>query len=188
MIGTPSISRLLLPGLGALALALPASSLAAEEGANTTTKTETSTPAETTAATPAPEVPTTPTTSSTTESAPAPAPAAPSAPEVTTAPQVSAQHAQGSTPGRAHARVKSNGAGGGRGGSTGGSPATPKRGKRAPKPSALTPPLPLSLSSSIAGFPGFFIESFRTPPFLLPIYQAAGTAYGVPWQVLAAIN
>ena len=26
------------------------------------------------------------------------------------------------------------------------------------------------------------------PPFLLPIYQAAGTAYGIPWQVLAAIN
>ena len=36
--------------------------------------------------------------------------------------------------------------------------------------------------------PGFFIESFRIPPFLLPIYQAAGTAYGIPWQVLAAIN
>ena len=34
----------------------------------------------------------------------------------------------------------------------------------------------------------FFIESFRIPPFLLPIYQAAGTAYGIPWQVLAAIN
>jgi hypothetical protein len=48
--------------------------------------------------------------------------------------------------------------------------------------------LPLSLSSSIAGIPAFFIESFRIPPFLLPIFQAAGTAYGVPWQVLAAIN
>ena len=36
--------------------------------------------------------------------------------------------------------------------------------------------------------PEFFIESFRIPPFLLPIYQAAGTAYGIPWQVLAAIN
>ncbi len=64
----------------------------------------------------------------------------------------------------------------------------PKRGKKAPKPSALTPALPLSLSSSIAGVPAFFIESFRIPPFLLPIYQAAGTAYGVPWQLLAAIN
>ncbi len=38
------------------------------------------------------------------------------------------------------------------------------------------------------GVPNFFIEKFRIPPFLLPIYQAAGTEYGVPWQVLAAIN
>jgi hypothetical protein len=38
------------------------------------------------------------------------------------------------------------------------------------------------------GVPNFFIEKFRIPPFLLPIYQAAGIEYGVPWQVLAAIN
>jgi murein DD-endopeptidase MepM/ murein hydrolase activator NlpD len=38
------------------------------------------------------------------------------------------------------------------------------------------------------GVPNFFIEQFRIPPFLLPIYQAAGTQYGVPWQILAAIN
>ncbi|HLY36319.1 MAG TPA: lytic murein transglycosylase [Candidatus Limnocylindria bacterium] len=38
------------------------------------------------------------------------------------------------------------------------------------------------------GVPNFFIESFRIPPFLLPIYQAAGIEYDVPWQVLAAIN
>jgi len=38
------------------------------------------------------------------------------------------------------------------------------------------------------GVPNFFIEKFRIPPFLLPIYQAAGTQYGVPWQILAAIN
>ncbi|MBV9606679.1 MAG: lytic murein transglycosylase [Solirubrobacterales bacterium] len=36
--------------------------------------------------------------------------------------------------------------------------------------------------------PNFFISSFRIPPFLLPIYSAAGTQYHVPWQVLAAIN
>ena len=29
---------------------------------------------------------------------------------------------------------------------------------------------------------------FDVPPFLLPIYQAAGAAYDIPWQVLAAIN
>ncbi|HEY6396473.1 MAG TPA: lytic murein transglycosylase [Solirubrobacteraceae bacterium] len=38
------------------------------------------------------------------------------------------------------------------------------------------------------GVPNFFIDSFRIPPFLLPIYQAAGTQYEVPWQILAAIN
>jgi hypothetical protein len=55
-------------------------------------------------------------------------------------------------------------------------------------PSALTPPFPSSLGTAIGGIPQFFIESFRVPPFLLPIYQAAGAAYGIPWQVLAAIN
>jgi Transglycosylase SLT domain len=29
---------------------------------------------------------------------------------------------------------------------------------------------------------------YQVPPFLLPIYQAAATQYGVPWEVLAAIN
>ncbi len=38
------------------------------------------------------------------------------------------------------------------------------------------------------GVPNFVIESFEIPPFLLPIYQACGTEYGVPWQVLASIN
>jgi hypothetical protein len=34
----------------------------------------------------------------------------------------------------------------------------------------------------------FFVNAYRTPPFLLPIYLAAAQRYGVPWQVLAAIN
>jgi murein DD-endopeptidase MepM/ murein hydrolase activator NlpD len=38
------------------------------------------------------------------------------------------------------------------------------------------------------GVPNFVIDSFEIPPFLLPIYQACGTEYGVPWQVLASIN
>jgi hypothetical protein len=173
----------------------PATSLAAEEpwqGTDTTTS-EKTTPTETT---PAPEA--TPTTSAPSTGT-TPAPPVSSTPTTTTpaptatAPQVSGQSAQGSTPSGKGAN------GGGSGtqgqgtpstakGKSGGSAAKPKRGKRAPKPSALTPPLPLSLSSSIAGVPGFFIESFRNPPFLLPIFQAAGTGYGVPWQVLAAIN
>ena len=38
------------------------------------------------------------------------------------------------------------------------------------------------------GVPNFFIDKFRIPPFLLPIYQAAGIQYGVRWEILAAIN
>ena len=38
------------------------------------------------------------------------------------------------------------------------------------------------------GVPNFFIDRFKIPPFLLPIYQAAGTEYGIRWEVLAAIN
>ncbi len=38
------------------------------------------------------------------------------------------------------------------------------------------------------GVPNFVIEQFSIPPFLLPIYQACGTQYGIPWQVLASIN
>ena len=32
------------------------------------------------------------------------------------------------------------------------------------------------------------LSRFAIPPFLLPIYVAAGRAYGVPWNLLAAIN
>jgi Transglycosylase SLT domain len=38
------------------------------------------------------------------------------------------------------------------------------------------------------GVPNFVIDSFSIPPFLLPIYQACGTEYGIPWEVLASIN
>jgi hypothetical protein len=195
----PSI-RLLLPATSALALALaPVSSLAAEPA----TPTSVSPAGETTTSTPAPESPPAPPTVSPTETTPTTPTDVPGseAPEAAI-PQVQSQHAQGSTPGaptstgHAHARRPSghsnNGAGTNSKGeteSTEGLSSTPAHAKQtAPSPSTLTPPLPLALGSSIAGVPGFFIESFRIPPFLLPIYQAAGTAYGVPWQVLAAIN
>ena len=47
---------------------------------------------------------------------------------------------------------------------------------------------PLAPSTSAARIPNFFIGHFAIPPFLLSIYQAAGIQYGVPWEVLAAIN
>ena len=49
--------------------------------------------------------------------------------------------------------------------------------------SALAP-----LGPSPLGVPNFVIDSFEIPPFLLPIYQACGTQYDIPWQVLASIN
>ncbi|HUB36712.1 MAG TPA: lytic murein transglycosylase [Solirubrobacteraceae bacterium] len=61
------------------------------------------------------------------------------------------------------------------------------KGHKAPSPRTLTPALPPGLGS-VGGVSGFFVESFQIPPFLLPIYQAAGSAYDIPWEVLAAIN
>jgi Transglycosylase SLT domain/Peptidase family M23 len=56
-------------------------------------------------------------------------------------------------------------------------------------PAASNPTFSLSLPGPAAiGVPNFFIDSFRIPPFLIPIYQAAGIEYQVPWQVLAGIN
>jgi len=70
--------------------------------------------------------------------------------------------------------------------------------KKAPKPAlqgaggvpaATNPTVSYALPGPAAiGVPNFFIDSFQIPPFLLPIYQAAGIEYDVPWQVLAAIN
>jgi len=193
---TRTLIRLLLATLGVTVFGPPAASLAAEPG--TTKPGETTTievrPAEKTSSTPAPEAHATPAPPTTSQSTPPPVPSPSSGPEVATTPQVQTQQAQGNTPGapaptgRAHAKSKGAHGGGQAGATTGGSSAAPRAGRRAPSPSALTPPLPLAFSASLAGVPSFFIESFRIPPFLLPIYQAAGTAYGVPWQVLAAIN
>ncbi|MGI8715445.1 MAG: lytic murein transglycosylase [Solirubrobacteraceae bacterium] len=56
-------------------------------------------------------------------------------------------------------------------------------------PSSKNPTYSLSLPGPAPiGVPNFFIDSFQIPPFLIPIYQAAGIEYQVPWQVLAAIN
>ena len=79
-----------------------------------------------------------------------------------------------------------------------------KKSKAKKKTPATTPPPPVTKSGvptpsnptyslslpgpAPIGVPNFFIDSFEIPPFLLPIYQAAGIQYDVPWQVLAAIN
>jgi Transglycosylase SLT domain len=47
-----------------------------------------------------------------------------------------------------------------------------------------TVPDPLGLDD----FPKITVAEFPVPPFLLPIYQAAGAQYRVHWEILAAIN
>jgi hypothetical protein len=66
-------------------------------------------------------------------------------------------------------------------------PQTKTSTKGEPSPSNPTYTLALPGAAPL-GVPNFFIDSFQIPPFLLPIYQAAGIEYDVPWQVLAAIN
>jgi murein DD-endopeptidase MepM/ murein hydrolase activator NlpD len=68
-------------------------------------------------------------------------------------------------------------------------PAAPERAapRRDAPPAAPASSLALPGPEQV-GVPNFFIEQFRIPPFLLPIYQAAGTQYGIRWEVLAAIN
>jgi murein DD-endopeptidase MepM/ murein hydrolase activator NlpD len=57
------------------------------------------------------------------------------------------------------------------------------------QPTAANPTLSEALPGPAPiGVPNFFIDKFRIPPFLLPIYQAAGIEYGVRWEILAAIN
>jgi hypothetical protein len=57
------------------------------------------------------------------------------------------------------------------------------------QPTQATPGFTVTPSlTPTTSVPNFFIEQFQIPPFLLPIYQAAGTQFDIPWQVLAAIN
>ena len=56
-------------------------------------------------------------------------------------------------------------------------------------PTSANPTFSVGLPGAAAiGVPNFFIDKFRIPPFLLPIYQAAGIEYGIRWEVLAGIN
>ena len=56
-------------------------------------------------------------------------------------------------------------------------------------PTLQNPTMSLAFPGPVAvGVPNFFIDKFSIPVFLLSIYQAAGIQYGVPWEVLAAIN
>jgi murein DD-endopeptidase MepM/ murein hydrolase activator NlpD len=180
------LMRLLLPGLGALALATPASSFAGEvsPAASATpvapaSETSVPAPAGEAQAAPATQAPAPPATSSTGQAPPTP-------------PSVRAEHAQRATRGASaiakHASAAPESSAGQVGAAEATLPGGVRAGQLALSPSLLTPSLTPGLEALIAGVPSFFIDSFAVPPFLLPIFQAAGTAYGIPWQVLAAIN
>jgi Transglycosylase SLT domain len=196
---TGTLTRLVLAGLGTVALALTAAPAIADPGGAIKTTTS-QTPTATAPATQSPNASqgqtgapaaTTTTPATTAPNAPAPGGAIGTTTPTTTTPEVQAQSPQAPSVSKSpagHRRAhKTHGST--HGGVENPTTSTVKRARRpAPLPSALTPPLPGALGTPIGGIPEFFIESFGIPPFLLPIYQAAGTAYGIPWQVLAAIN
>jgi murein DD-endopeptidase MepM/ murein hydrolase activator NlpD len=92
---------------------------------------------------------------------------------------------EGSKKDKADATKKAKAKGGEQGAAPTATP--PRRPDGVPTPAdptfaeALPTPAPI-------GVPNFFIDKFRIPPFLMPIYQAAGIEYGVRWEILAAIN
>ncbi len=83
---------------------------------------------------------------------------------------------------------------GGQKGATGATGATGPTGTSGPNNVALPPQvvagqagaLAAALASSAASVQA--LSFYRIPLFLLPIYQEASLQYGVPWQILAAIN
>ena len=66
--------------------------------------------------------------------------------------------------------------------------AAPSSPPAAPRPTANPTTTIAPFGPAPIGVPNFVIDSFEIPPFLLPIYQACGTEYGIPWEVLASIN
>jgi soluble lytic murein transglycosylase-like protein len=186
--------RSLLPLVGALALAAPLTAASADQ----ITPSEPATAQQTTSE------PTTtgslPSSSSTTVaegSATVTTPAGEGTASTTTqsaapAPEVHAQAPQAGGVGRStkahvHAKPGKGSAAKPRVGGAGTQAGTPSH-VRALAPSALTPLPPGALGLGASSVPSFFVSSFSIPPFLLPLFQAAGRTYGIPWQVLAAID
>ncbi|MGA9315136.1 MAG: lytic murein transglycosylase [Solirubrobacteraceae bacterium] len=186
---SPPLTALLLPLLATFAVLAPVEAALAETTSTAPTAEATAPAATTTTNVPAPPAvePAPTSTNTSTNTTPTPQLSTTSTGESTTttvpAPEVRTQHSQPRTT-VTHAH---------------GSPSTTQplsstttgkndKNTKAVSPSTLTPPLPSTLGGSLSNVPSFFINSFSIPPFLLPIYQAAGAAYGIPWQVLAAIN
>jgi murein DD-endopeptidase MepM/ murein hydrolase activator NlpD len=99
----------------------------------------------------------------------------------------------GSGPGGPGGSGGRGGNGGGTGGTSSGTdqdgkPGNPERAANG-VPTKANPGLTIAdFGPAPIGVPSFLIDQFTIPPFLLNIYQGCGTQYGIPWEVLAAIN
>ena len=203
---------------GALAADTPASTASPGEGTTTpvTTTPAPSTPATgstgtagapantSTTTTPAPTTQPSATQPTTTQpsitSQPATTPAA--APPVAEAPTVVVQRKQKTTPSKSDANRSNPTTTATQAQPTTGSPAGTGAGGAAKGPTTASGPngvapspqlvaaqagaLAAELATSAASVQA--LGFYRIPLFLLPIYQAAAIQYGVPWQILAAIN
>jgi Transglycosylase SLT domain len=183
---------------GALGADAPMSSPTPSEGSTSTAPAPTPTPAagaSGTAEQPANTSPTsTPPPSTPPPSTPAPATATP-APPVVEAPTVVVQRRQKTTPSKkaknpslTATRPQPSSGGSATSGAKGPTTASGPNGV-APSPqliAAQAGALAAELATSAASVQA--LGFYRIPLFLLPIYRAAAIQYGVPWQILAAIN
>jgi outer membrane biosynthesis protein TonB len=192
------------PALGAT---VTSGSQAAAEGGGSSQQSETgesSTTSTTTETTTQPETPTTPTTPTSTVPSPTSTPATPAttvptsttpqasapSPTPTVAPTVVLKRKQKATasppPNPRQTTTTANGE----------SAKSPKRSKKASGPNnvATSPQMVAAEAGALAAVLASSEASdqalsfYRIPLFLLPIYKAAAVQYGVPWQILAAIN
>jgi membrane-bound lytic murein transglycosylase B len=178
------------PGEGAatppVTASTPAASAPAAPASGTSGQTTTSTPTSTQPASP----PAASGSGSASSPASTPAPAAP-----TEVPTVVLQRKQKVTPAKQVSRSVSATApvspsatpAGGANGSKGAAPSGPSN---VALPPQLVAAQAKALAAELAGSAASeqALGFYRIPLFLLPIYQAAAVQYGVPWQILAAIN
>ena len=155
----------------------------APTGTTTTPATTTSTPTTTAPASGSPAA-STPTTSTPTATAPASVPTTTEAARPpANAPKVVVQRTQQTTKSETNTSTATTPA------TAPTAPATNSSGNIAPPPqvaAAQSSAMAALIAESAASTQA--LDFYRIPLFLLPIYQAAAVQYGVPWQVLAAIN
>jgi len=194
------LSALAGSGLTAASLGGQLSSTALAGGATGTTTVEGPTPpVSTTPTTSAQEATTSqPSTTTTTVVAPTPVPGRKRSTTTTTGPRPSSPAPAAPEAPKVVLRQKQKNTGGGKANAK----ITPTSGKQGSKTGAAKGPSNVALSpqlvASQAGALAAALASsaasvqalgfYRIPPFLLPIYKAAAAQYGVPWQILAAIN